>query len=225
MKSRIDMFCVNEKTELPQLLKVVRDAGYSRLPVYREHLDHIVGVLYTKDLLTFLQEQETKKWQQLIREAFFVPEGKKISQLLLELQRRQMHLAIVIDEYGRTAGLVTLEDIVEEIIGEIKDETDERIEMEFTQIDENNFIFEGKTPIHDFCKLMGIPEDFFNDVKSNTDSLGGLILEIRGTIPEPNETVEYDGFIFTVLSIENFRIKRVKVSRQQQDSSAGENAA
>lgn len=215
MKSRIDMFCLDEKVAFPQMLKQVRESGYSRLPVYRGHLDHIVGILYTKDLLAFVQEAENQNWQQLLREAHFVPEGKKISELLLELQRQQIHLAVVIDEYGRTAGLVTLEDIVEEIIGDIRDETDEKIELDFTELDKNNFVFEGKTPINDFCKIMNISEDFFDDVKSDTDSLGGLILEIRGTIPKPAETVEYESFLFTVLSVENYRIKRVKVTRRE----------
>lgn len=215
MKSRIDMFCVNEKTDFAQLLKTVREVGYSRLPVYRENLDHIIGIFYTKDLLAFLQEPANQNWQQLIREAYFVPEGKKISQLLLELQSNQRHMAVVIDEYGRTAGLVTLEDIVEEIIGDIRDETDEKIELEYTKVDENNFIFEAKVPINDFCKLMNLPEDFFDDVKSDTDSLGGLILEIRGTIPHPNETVQYENFLFTVLSVENYRITSVKVTRME----------
>ncbi len=213
MKSRIDMVCLDEKTAFDQLLKVVREVGYSRLPVFREHLDNIIGILYTKDLLTFLQHPGNQNWLQLLREAHYVPEGKRISELLLELQHQQMHLAIVVDEYGRTAGLVTLEDIIEEIIGDVRDETDEKIELEFTQLDDNNFIFEGKTPINDFCKLMEISEEFFDEVKSDTDSLGGLILEIRGTIPEPNETVEYENFVFTVLSVENYRIKRVKVRR------------
>lgn len=215
MKSRIDMFCLNEKTDFAQLLKTVREVGYSRLPVYRDNLDHIIGIFYTKDLLAFLQEPANQNWQQLIREAYFVPEGKKISQLLLELQSNQRHMAVVIDEYGRTAGLVTLEDIVEEIIGDIRDETDEKIELEYTKLDENNFIFEAKTPINDFCKLMNLPEDFFDDVKSDTDSLGGLILEIRGTIPQPNETVQYENFLFTVLSVESYRITSVKVTRME----------
>lgn len=222
MKSRIDMFCINEKTEFEQLLKTVREVGYSRLPVYRENLDHIIGILYTKDLLAFLQEPLNRNWQQLLREAYFVPEGKKISELLLELQRQQMHLALVIDEYGRTAGLVTLEDIVEEIIGDIRDETDEKIEVEYLQEDENNFIFEAKTPITDFCKIMNLPEDYFDEVKSDTDSLGGLILQIRGIIPQPKETVEYENFLFTVLSVENYRINKVKVTRMESQSAASE---
>jgi gliding motility-associated protein GldE len=222
MKSRIDMVSVDEKTPFDQLLKIVHEAGYSRLPVYREHIDRIVGIFYTKDLLSYLQEPKNKNWQELLREAYFVPEGKKISELLLELQRKQMHLAIVIDEYGRTAGLVTLEDIIEEIIGDIRDETDEKIELEFTQLDANTFIFEGKTPIKDFCKTMNIPEDFFDEIKSDTDSLGGLILEILGTIPQPNETVEYENFLFTVLSVENYRIRRVKVTRKIPEPNAEE---
>ena len=223
MKSRMDMFSVNENTGFSQLLKMVREVRYSRLPVYREHLDNIVGILYTKDLLTFLEDPANKNWLQLIREAYFVPEGKKISELLVELQQKQMHMAIVVDEYGRTVGLVTLEDIVEEIIGEIRDETDERFETEFTQLDENNFTFEGKTPINDFCKIVNVPEDYFEDQISDTDSLGGLLLEIRGTIPEPNEKIEYRDFLFTILSIENYRIKKVKVTRIQPENSDQEN--
>lgn len=215
MKSRIDMFCVEEKTDFDELLKTVGEVGYSRLPVYRENLDHILGILYTKDLLTFLQQPDNRNWQQLLREAYFVPEGKKISELLLELQSQQQHLAMVIDEYGRTAGLVTLEDIVEEIIGDIRDETDEQVELEYTQLDERNFIFEAKIPINDFCKLMNLPENYFDDVKSDTDSLGGLILEIRGTIPEPGETVALENFLFTVLSVKNYRINKVKVTRME----------
>ena len=222
MKSRLDMFCINEETDFAQLLQTVRDVGYSRLPVYRDNLDHIIGILYTKDLLTFLQEPANRNWQQLIREAYFVPEGKKISELLLELQRQQRHLALVVDEYGRTAGLVTLEDIVEEIIGDIRDETDERIEVDFTQLDESNFIFEGKTPINDFCKVLQLPEDYFDEVKSDSDSLGGLILEIRGTIPQPNETVAYEAFLFTVLTVENYRINKVKVTRTKDEAATSE---
>lgn len=125
---------------------------------------------------------------------------------------------MVVDEYGRTAGLVTLEDIVEEIIGDIRDETDERIEVDFTQLDESNFIFEGKTPINDFCKVLQLPEDYFDEVKSDSDSLGGLILEIRGTIPQPNETVAYEAFLFTVLTVENYRINKVKVTRTKDEA-------
>lgn len=222
MKSRIDMFCINENTEFDQLLQTVHDVGYSRLPVYRDNLDQIIGILYTKDLLTFLQQPADRNWQKLIREAYFVPEGKKISELLLELQRQQRHLALVVDEYGRTAGLVTLEDIVEEIIGDIRDETDEKMEVAYSQLDDDNFIFEAKTPVNDFCKVMQLPEDYFDDVKSDSDSLGGLILEIRGTIPQPDESVEYGSFLFTVLSVENYRINKVKVTRLKNAATASE---
>jgi putative hemolysin len=222
MKSRLDMVCVQKKISLDQLLRIVRDARYSRLPVYVDTADKIEGILYTKDLLTFLQNGKDLTWQSLIRPAYFVPEGKKISQLLVELQQQQMHLAVVIDEYGRTAGLVTLEDILEEIIGEIRDETDERIEVEYTQLDDRNFILEGKTPINDFCRIVGVPENFFEEVKSESDSLGGLLQEISGSIPEPNEMIEYNGYVFTVLSLENYRIKKVKVTKPQPAKSANE---
>jgi CBS domain containing-hemolysin-like protein len=184
-------------------------------------MDKIEGILYTKDLLTFLQDGKDRTWQSLIRPAYFVPEGKKISQLLVELQQQQMHLAVVIDEYGRTAGLVTLEDILEEIIGEIRDETDERIEVDYQQIDDRTFILEGKTPVNDFCRIVGVPENFFDEVKSEADSLGGLLQEISGSIPQPNEKIEYEGYVFTVLSLENYRIKKVKVTKPQPEQSTG----
>lgn len=211
MRSRLDMVCIQQKISLDQLLLVIRDTRYSRLPVYENSIDKIDGLLYTKDLLTFLQDGKNRTWQSHIRPVYFVPEGKRISDLLLELQQKQMHMAIVVDEYGRTAGLVTLEDILEEIIGEIRDETDERIEVEFLKLDENTFILEGKTPVNDFCRIVGISENLFDDVQGDADSLGGLLQEISGSIPEANETIEYEGFIFTVLSLENYRIKKVKV--------------
>ena len=154
MRSRIDMACLDERLTLAQVLNVVRDARYSRLPVYRDNIDNIIGVFYTKDLIALLPQGNSGEWQRLIREVHFCPEGKKIAALMLELQQKQLHIAVVIDEYGRTAGLVTLEDIVEEIIGEIRDETDERIELEFTRIDDHNFLFEGKTSIADFCRVL-----------------------------------------------------------------------
>ncbi len=213
MRSRLDMVCVQEKIPLDQLLRVIREARYSRLPVYVDSMDKIKGILYTKDLLTFLQDEHERTWQSLLRPVSFVPEGKKISELLVELQQKQMHLAIVIDEYGRTAGLITLEDILEEIIGEIRDETDERIEVEYQKINEHTFILEGKTPLSDFIRILGAPENSFDGLQSEADSLGGLLQEISGSIPEENETIEYKGYVFTVLSLENYRIKKVKVTK------------
>lgn len=218
MKSRLDMVALDEKTPFDHLLKTVRDTRYSRLPVYRNSIDEkIIGILYTKDLLAILQDGATREWQSLIRPAYFVPEGKRISELLQELQQQQKHLAIVVDEYGRTSGLVTLEDIIEEIIGEIRDETDERIEIDYLQLDNLNYIFEGKTTISDFCRIMNIPDNFFDEVKSESDSLGGLLLEMHGAIPNPNDTIEYEGFVFTIQSLENYRIKKVKVTRTTVD--------
>jgi len=213
MKSRLDMTAVEEQTSFDQLLKTVRETRYSRLPVYSGTVDRIIGILYTKDLLN-LQDGKDRRWQSLIRPAYFVPEGKKISEVLEALQHQQMHLAIVVDEYGRVAGLVTLEDIVEEIIGEIRDETDERFEVEYQKINDDTYIFEGKTRINDFYRIMNIEETFFDDVKTEADSLGGLLLEIGGTIPGENETIKYKNFHFTVLSLENYRIKKVKVTRK-----------
>jgi gliding motility-associated protein GldE len=214
MKSRPDMVAVEENTSYENLLLLLRETRYSRLPVYTATLDAIKGVLYTKDLLLYLHSEENLQWQSLLRHVHFIPEGKKIADLLVELQQQQMHMAIVVDEYGRTAGLVTLEDILEEIIGEIRDETDERIEIDYQQLDDRNYVFEGKTTVSDFCKIMGIEEYFFDDVKSEADSLGGLLLEMMGNIPEPNENIEFGNYIFTVLSLENYRVKKVKVTRK-----------
>jgi putative hemolysin len=216
MRSRIDMACLDEKLSFEQLLSFVRDARYSRLPVYRDHIDNIIGVFYTKDLIALLPQGNSGEWQRLIREVYFCPEGKKIAALMLELQQKQLHIAVVIDEYGRTAGLITLEDIVEEIIGEIRDETDERIELEFTRIDDHNFLFEGKTSIADFCRVLNLPEDYFSEVQGDADSLGGLLLEISGSIPEPQEVIQYKELSFLVLSLEKYRIKRVKVTLEKQ---------
>jgi gliding motility-associated protein GldE len=220
MRSRIDMTCLDEKLTLDELLNVVRDVRYSRLPVYRDNIDNIIGVFYTKDLIALLPQGNSREWQHLIREVHFCPEGKKIAALMLELQQKQLHIAVVIDEYGRTAGLVTLEDIVEEIIGEVRDETDERIELEFTRVDDSNFLFEGKTSISDFCRVLNLPENYFNEVQGDADSLGGLLLEISGSIPQPQEVIQYRELSFLILSLEKYRIKRVKVTLEKQAAEA-----
>jgi CBS domain containing-hemolysin-like protein len=189
--------------------------GYSRMPVYNGSLDKVAGMIHTKDILPH-SEDDNYEWHNLIRPAYFVHEGKLIEDLLKEFQQKRIHFAIVVDEFGGTSGIVTLEDIMEEIIGDIKDEFDED-DLHFKRIDDHNYIFEGKTLINDVCRLMGEPSDTFDIARGEADSLAGLILEISGKFPAVNETVSYEQFDFTVLQIERMRIQRVKVTINEID--------
>lgn len=216
MKARIDIMAVEIGSGYKELLKVITDAGYSRMPVYEESFDRVKGILYTKDLLPHLTKEDDFNWQSLLRKAFFIPENKKINDLLEEFQQKKIHMAIVVDEYGGTSGLVTLEDIIEEIVGEINDEHDvEETEFVYRKIDEQNYIFEGKISLNDFCKILEIDDDIFDEVKGESDSLAGLILELTGKIPHVNEKVPYKDFLFTVKQVDNRRIKRVQVSMEK----------
>jgi len=212
MCSRVDMVAVDADFPFDDLMETVRDSGFSRIPVYRENLDNIEGVLYVKDLLSHLNKPAGFDWQTLKRPPFFVPETKKIDDLLAEMKENRIHLAIVVDEYGGTSGLVTLEDILEEIIGEIQDEFDEGEEISYQKIDPNNYIFEGKSLIHDVCKVMGLDTDIFDEVKGDADSLAGLVLEIAKKIPGKNDKVRYQHFLFTVQEVEKHRLDKVKVT-------------
>lgn len=212
MRSRVDIVGVEIQTSFGDLMDMIKNSGYSRIPVYEEDLDHIKGILYVKDLLGHLAENENFKWQDLLREPFYVPENKKIDDLFRDIQEKRIHMAIVVDEYGGTEGLITLEDIVEEVVGEIKDEFDDLIEMSYQKIDDHNFIFEGKAPINDVCKIMGLNQNTFDEIQGEADSLGGLILEISGRIPNRDDELQYEGFLFKVLEVSNHRIERVKVT-------------
>lgn len=213
MKPRPDIVALEEDISFDEVVRIVRDSAYSRIPVYKESLDNVIGTLYTKDLLAFLQNGETRDWRQFIRPVFFVPEGKRIAELLIEFQAKQIHQAIVIDEYGATAGLVTLEDILEEIIGEIRDELDDRYELEYKRIDESNYIFEGKVLLNDVYRIMQIKDSPFEDIKGDVDSLGGLVMELSGDIPDVNEEFSYKNYRFKVLQVDGHRVRRIKVSR------------
>ncbi len=216
MKSRVDITSVDVAASLPDLLKVIIDAGYSRIPVYEGSFDQVKGILYIKDLLPYLGEPDDFEWNKLLRDAFFVPENKKINDLLQEFRERKIHMAVVVDEYGGTAGIVTLEDIIEEIVGEISDEHDEPVgEIDFTRIDEHNFIFEGKTSINDFCKILGINDDIFDEVKGDAESLAGLLLEMLEKMPEKDEKVPFRNFLFTVKAVDKRRIRKIQVTLLQ----------
>lgn len=212
MRARIDVTAVDEKTAFDNLLKTIIDAGYSRVPVFHDSFDNVTGILYIKDLLPHLNSPGDFNWQKLQRPAFFVPENKRISDLLHEFQSRKIHMAIVVDEYGGTSGLVTMEDILEEIVGEINDEFDsESDNVHFLKIDKNTYIFEGKTLLNDFCKALGIEDRIFAEAKGDSDTLAGLMLELAGKIPEKNESLEFENFIFQAETVDKRRIKRVKV--------------
>jgi gliding motility-associated protein GldE len=210
MKSRIDVVAVDINTEFEELMDIIIDSGHTRIPVYEESFDNVRGILYIKDLLPYLNNKEEFEWQNLIRPPYFVPETKKINGLLKEFQDNKIHMAIVIDEYGGTYGVVTLEDILEEIVGEIADESDTD-EMYYTKIDNNTFIFEGKTLLNDFNKILNLNDEFFKEIKGDADTIAGIILEIKGEIPRKNEVIQFKNLTFKVESSDKRRIKKVKV--------------
>jgi putative hemolysin len=210
MRTRLDVSAVDFDMTFPDVRAYCLEVGYSRLPVFKETLDKVSGVIHTKDFLLHIDD-DAFQWHTLIRPAYFVHESKLIEDLLKEFQQKRQHFAIVVDEFGGTSGIITLEDIMEEIIGDIKDEFDEE-DLNFKKIDDNNFIFEGKTLINDVCRIIGIPADTFEVIRGESDSLAGLILEISGKFAAVNETISYNQFEFTVLALEKMRINRVKVT-------------
>ncbi|KAA5537183.1 gliding motility-associated protein GldE [Taibaiella lutea] len=211
MHPRLDISAIRESWLFPKVREKILAAGYSRMPVYKNNIDEIAGMVYTKDFLPYT-EIEDFDWHSLIRPAYFVHQYKLIEDLLHEFQESHNHFAIVVDEFGGTSGIVTLEDIMEEIIGDIKDEFDEE-EMNYRKIDEENYIFEGKMLINDMCRVMGVSFETFEDVRGESDSLAGLVLEISGKFPTVNEKISYGKYDFTILSIEKLRIGRVKVEK------------
>lgn len=215
MKSRVDISALDSELNFTEMMDQVNKFGFSRIPVYKETIDTIEGILYTKDLLPYLDESENFKWQKLLRPGYFVPETKKLDSLLKDFQGKHVHMAIVVDEYGGTAGLITLEDLIEEIIGDINDEFDE-VNAAFQKIDDHTYIFEGKTSIHDLCKALDIEPSSFDDVKGESESLGGLILELHSALPKAGDQVIFDRFTFTVIGVDKKRIGRVRVAIQRE---------
>ena len=210
MTSRQDIIDLDIRCSYEDVLKCIVDNNYSRIPVYQDNKDNIRGVLYIKDLLPHLSKPANFRWQSLIRPSYFVPETKKIDDLLREFQENKVHIAIVVDEFGGTSGIVTLEDILEEIVGEINDEYDEE-EHNYTKLGANSYIFEGKTLLNDFTKILNLPDDEFDDVEGDADSLAGLLLEIKGDFPAVHEILKYKRYTFEVLEIDERRISKVKV--------------
>ena len=212
MKPRTDVCAIAEDTSYEEVLKIILKNGYSRNPVYQDNIDQIIGVLYAKDLLVHL-DKTNFKWQELVRKPFFVPENKKLDDLLKEFKERKNHLAIVVDEYGGTSGIVTLEDVIEEIVGDINDEFDDD-DLFYSRLDENNYIFEGKITIKDFCKVMDDDEeDKFEEEKGESETLAGLILEASGKFPKKGEKINFSNYTFTIEALDKRRIKQVKVTR------------
>ncbi|HOK39063.1 MAG TPA: gliding motility-associated protein GldE [Bacteroidales bacterium] len=214
MTQRINVFAIEYNSSFPDILDKIIDAAYSRIPVYAENLDNIKGILYIKDLLPYiyLTNKEDFRWQKLVRTHYLVPETKKINELLKEFQTKKLHIAIVVDEYGGVSGIVTLEDILEEFVGEINDESDLEEKL-FEKTAENEYIFDAKTSIVDFCKLLDIDYKDFQELKGESDSLAGLLLEIYGEIPEKNKTINVLNFEFSVVAADERRIKKIKVKK------------
>ena len=213
MKSRVDVVGLEGTATFSEVLKVVRDSGYSRIPIYEEDLDHITGILYVKDLIGNQTEGHNFNWQQFIREEIlFAPEQKKISDLLKDFQSSRMHMAIIVDEYGGSSGIVTLEDIMEEVVGDIRDEFDDQLEIEFKKLDDYNYVFEGKSMLNDVCRILGLETDAFDEIKGESDSLAGMILEMSGYIPKKGREVLYKKYKFKVLAADKRRIKEIQVT-------------
>ncbi|HCY42832.1 MAG TPA: hemolysin [Prolixibacteraceae bacterium] len=210
MRSRVDVVSADIKDSYSKIMNMITETGFSRIPVYSDTFDNIKGILYIKDILPHIHKGASFRWQSIIRPPFYVPETKKIDDLLEEFQKNKVHMAIVVDEYGGTSGIVTLEDILEEIVGEITDEFDEE-EKFYTKISENKYLFDGKTLLNDFYKVIGSDEDLFDEVKGEADSLAGLILELKGEIPAKNDIITCKNFVFTIDAVDNRRIKQIKV--------------
>ncbi len=213
MKPRMDVSAVDVETEQQELINLIKEWGYSRVPVYEENFDKIVGILYIKDLLPVLTHKSDQKWQSFMRDPFFVPENKKIDDLLEEFQERRIHMAIVVDEYGGSEGIVTMEDVLEEIFGDLVDEFDED-ELVYSKLDDNKYIFEGKALLTDMSKIFDLNSEYFNEARGESDTLGGLLMEINQDLPKRGDVIKYEAFTFTIESADKRRVKRVKVEFQ-----------
>lgn len=213
MHPRIDISAIDDTMSYKEVLAFIQENGYSRVPVYQDNIDNITGIIYAKDLLPYLDQQEFD-WRRIKRKAFFVPENKKLDDLLSEFQQKKIHLAIVVDEYGGTSGVITLEDVIEEIVGEISDEYDSE-DTFYTKLDENNFLFDGKTPLKDFYRVLAIEEEIqekFEKIRGDSETIAGFLLELIEAFPEKKQEIPFENYLFTIESIDKKRIKQLKVT-------------
>ena len=216
MRSRLDITAFNMELGFHELLENLNKFGFSRVPVYRDTIDKIEGILYIKDLLPYIGRSDSFPWQNLLRPAYFITENKKIEELLREFQEKHAHMALVVDGYGGISGLITLEDILEEIVGEINDELDE-VDLNYIKLDDYSYIFEGKTSLNDFSRILGIDNNFFEEVKGESESLGGVLLQLNSNLPKKGDKIFYKNFVFRIDSANNKRIKKVKVEVLQEN--------
>jgi putative hemolysin len=215
MKPRLEMIAFPYQMNFHQLLDKINKYAYSRIPVFHESLDKIEGILYIKDLLPYIQQEEDFPWQRLLRTPYYVPEGKRIEELLRDFQEKRVHMAIVADEYGGTAGLVTLDDIVEQILGSVQYEFDKEALLPYKQLDEHTYVFEAKTSLLEFNRILGIDPHFFDQVRGESESLAGLVLELFGRIPKTGEKITFESFTFLVISADIRRLKKIRVEISQ----------
>jgi len=217
MRSRVDVIAIPMDSDYASVLKTVRESGFSRIPVYNEEFDNVIGILYAKDLLGYLDKDADFSWQELIRtQVLYVPESKKINDLLKEFQDKRNHMAIVVDEFGGSAGLVTLEDVMEEVVGEIWDEFDEEEDADFVKINDREYIFEGKTMLNDVGRIMSIELEAFEAFRGDADSLAGLVLENTRILPKKDTEINLGGYRFITIAVNKRRIERIKVIKPEQ---------
>jgi len=211
MQPRIDIFALDESMKFAEILPEIINHGFSRIPVYKDNVDTIIGVLYAKDLLPYLDRKQFD-WRNLLREPFFVPENKKLDDLMVEFQEKKVHLAIVVDEYGGTSGIVSLEDVIEEIVGDISDEFDDE-DLTFSKLDDKNYVFEGKTTLKDFYRIIKLQdESIFESKKGEAETIAGFVLEISGSFPKLGSKIKFDNYVFTIEALDKKRIQQVKVT-------------
>ncbi len=212
MRPRIDIFALNIEQKYAEIMPEIIANGYSRIPVFKDNIDTIEGILYVKDLLPYIDRKQFD-WSTLLREPFFVPENKKLDDLMAEFQEKKVHLAVVVDEYGGTSGLISLEDIIEEIVGDISDEFDDE-DLMYSKLDENNYVFEGKTALKDFYKVVKVEDDsVFEDNKGEAETIAGFVLEISKSFPKLNSKINFENYVFTIEALDKKRIKRIKLTR------------
>ncbi len=211
MQARVNITAFDIELNFHELMDKINKSGYSRVPVFQDDLDHITGILNVKDLLPHISHDEHFNWQKLIRNGYFIPESKRLDDLMKEFQNRRVHMAIVVDEYGGTSGVITLEDIIEEIFGDINDEYDDANAIHYTQVDANTFVFEGKVEISDLCRILNIEQNYFDEVRGNNESLAGLLLELFSRLPLTGEITTHDNITFKVQSADKRKIKKVRI--------------